>query len=190
MNRDSGATADRPRQRTGDEDRRSAERVCRRLQPGDPRDRVEVVVEGVQLLDPRSFHIRDDGRVAEGDPLVRLEEFDRAVEVRLCGADEFEARRRREPATEVDRDVVALALVDPVQRLQQHVVRDPGGREIAAIDGVDDGLRPFVAVVGARIFVVDEDVGVENGDRRSGVLCERGVLLVPGEVVCFEPVPA
>lgn len=74
----------------------------------------EVVVERVQELDFLPFHVGGDGRVAECEPTVGLEELHRTMEVLLGGVDQLEARRLREVIAEIDRNIMPLSLVNPV----------------------------------------------------------------------------
>lgn len=85
---------------------------------------------------------------------------------------------------------MALPLVNPVQGLQQHVVRDLSNRKITAIDRMDDVSCLLGPASGARILVVDENVRIDDGDRYSAILGERSVFFTTGEVVRFDAATA
>jgi hypothetical protein len=77
-------------------------------------NRIEIVVEAVEVSDILALGVGDDGRIPECETVIHLEQFDNTMKVLLWAVDKFEPGRRNEPMMEIDRDVVTLALVNPV----------------------------------------------------------------------------
>jgi hypothetical protein len=70
-----------------------ATRAVWRLQPGDTLGRVEVVIKRIEVLNLFSLHICSNGRVAEGQALIRLEESYSGGEILLGRVEQFKPSR-------------------------------------------------------------------------------------------------
>lgn len=102
------------------------------------------MVNAIEMSNSFTPHGDGDRRVAERQAVVLSEQRVAGVEVASRAVNEFEACAFGEPVKEIRRGSVSHPLVNEVQRFSQRVVRHVAGREVAAIEPMND--RPRVVV--------------------------------------------
>ena len=88
-----------------------------------------------------------------------LEQLHGSLVVFLGTVNHFEAGGVGESPVEVDGGGVSFALMNPVERFEDDVVRDAACREVPAVNGVDDFERGVVMMVGS-VGSTDGDTGI------------------------------
>jgi len=88
----------------------SLKRVVRLRQPSNIRNHIRVIIERIQIVNFLPLHVRDNGCIAKGEPVVRFEQTKSVGKVLLCRVADLKPSRLIEPLIRLDSRLLVLCV--------------------------------------------------------------------------------